>query len=85
VSDPRRHPVRSGSRSLRRSLPLPRDAAEPEVFRKIHLLSGAPNGGGPESDVPNADGAWDRIADLLVELALSHDPSILEPVDRADL
>lgn len=24
--------------------------------------------------------AWDRIAELLIELALEHDPAILEPV-----
>ncbi len=33
---------------------------------------------------PDADGPWDRIADLLVELALTYDPSILEPIDRVD-
>jgi hypothetical protein len=32
--------------------------------------------------VRSEETAWDRIAELLIELALEHDPGILEPVRR---
>jgi hypothetical protein len=32
------------------------------------------------ADTPSDETAWDRIAELLIELALEHDPAILEPV-----
>jgi hypothetical protein len=34
----------------------------------------------PAARAPGSDeAAWDRIAELLIELALEHDPAILEP------
>lgn len=35
--------------------------------------------------VIDAERAWDRIAELLIELALHYDPSILEPGEPTEL
>lgn len=38
----------------------------------------------PTASLPDTGSTpWDRIAELLIELALEHDPAILEPVSRS--
>ena len=38
----------------------------------------------PTASLPDTGSTpWDRIAELLIELALEHDPAIIEPVSRS--
>ena len=48
--------------------------------QRVDTDTGAARHSGLTAETPSDEMAWDRIAELLIELALEHDPTILESV-----
>jgi len=75
-------PSRRGSRPGPESSPRAETvAAPPRVPDTPHHASQKPADDDAAHAVADEERAWDRIAELMIELALNHDPNIVEPID----